>query len=194
MPGPLSGVRVLEWGILHQGPQATHLLAAMGAEVIKIEEPRKGDPTRTNPRILGVPNLTPEGVSRFFEMYNKGKQSITLNLKNEAAREALHRLVERSDVFLTNFRRSAAKRLCIDYDTLSQYNPRLIYVSCTAYGSRGPDAELPGIDFAAANWVGISKAMQRDEDEPHIITGLADEMGSVSAAFGILAAIYAREQ
>jgi len=166
----------------------------MGAEVIKIEEIEGGDPGRYAPQILGVPNRSPEGLSYFFEMYNHGKKSLALDLKKEKGKEILYKLVEKSDVFITNFRRPAAARLGLDYETLKKYNPRLIYASSTAYGRHGPDGNLPGVDFAASNRAGITRGMLPPQEPPRIIVGLADETGGIAIAFGVLAALYAREK
>lgn len=194
MPGALDGIRIIEWGAYHAGPGAGGLMAALGAEVIKLEQPGTGDPARHAKTILGVRNQLPNGYNPFFEVFNRGKKSLTLDLKNPASRDILHRLVAKSDVFLATFRPAAAKRLGVDYERLRTWNEKLIYVSLTTFGPNGPDSGRPGFDSDGLGRAGMMFAMRNPSDGPYVIRGLGDEMGSISTAYAILAAICARER
>lgn len=190
MAQPLDGVRVLDWTIFQQGPIGSCLLADMGAEVIKIEEPR-GEPARGLTKMYGQALE----LDWYFQNQNRGKKGIVLDLTKEAAREVLYKLVEKSDVFITNMRYRFVKRLNLDYETLRQYNPRLIYALSSGYGSLGPDAELPSADLAGQARGGIwSNSMSEQLIPTPIGGGVADEMGGVMTAWGILLALYAREK
>src|SRR5262249_43376679 len=131
-PLPLQGIRIVDMSRFLVGPFSTQMLADMGAEVIKVEPLDGGDPVRAaGSNALG-------GESLFFLARNRNKQSLALDLKQEAGREIVYRLVQTSDVFIENFRPGAADKLGFGYDTLSRYNPHLIYCALSGYGQRGP--------------------------------------------------------
>lgn len=190
MPKPLEGIRVLDWTAWQQGPIATALLADMGAEVIKVEPPQ-GEPGRGLLAVYGrkIP------MDCYFQNQNRGKKGIVLNLTTEKGKEVLYKLVEKSDVFVTNYRESVAKRLKLDYETLRKYNSKLIYAYSSGYGPKGPDANEISADFAGQARGGIWSII-RSEDEPPtpIGAGFSDEVGGVMTAYGILLAIIARER
>src|SRR4051794_15053857 len=144
MPGPLEGVRVVELGVWVAGPAAGGILADWGADVVKIEPPT-GDPARSFQRMLGgdLPTNPP------FELDNRSKRSISLDLGSDAGREIALELLDRADVFVTNIRVSALARVGLDHDTLAARNPRLVYAVITGYGPDGPDADRPAYDIAA---------------------------------------------
>lgn len=191
----LEGIRVIEWGAHFVGPAAAASLGDMGAEVIKIEDIAHGDPTRGYKKIGGaIPVVDQHGHSYYFEVYNRHKKSIALDLKKEQGIEVIRRLVKKSDVFLTNYRRKAALKLGLDYESLSRCNPRLIYATASGYGLEGPDANEPGFDLAGQARGGILMAMKRAEDEPSGIEGMGDQIGSIITVEGILAALLARER
>ena len=146
MPMPLEGIRVVDWTIFQQGPVGTAMLGDLGAEVIKIEELGKGDPARGLVGVAGLNANLPGGRTYYFEVNNRNKKSLALDLKNPQARQVVYRLVESSDVFVKNFRQGVAERLGLDYDTLVKYNPRLIYASATGYGPEGPESHRPSLD------------------------------------------------
>ncbi len=190
---PLAGIRVLDWTIWQQGPVATTMLGDLGAEVIKLEAREGGDPGRGLVRAGGVdlekrPNF-------YFEANNRNKRSLTLDLKQPEAREIVYRLAARSDVFVQNFRKGVATRLGIDYPALRAHNPRLIYANATGYGPFGPDAEEPSFDRLGLARSGIMFAAGEPEMEPLPIGGgIADQMGAVMLAYGVLTALLARER
>ena len=134
MHKPLEGIRILEWGIFYAAPGGSAILGDLGAEVIKIEQPVIGDPFRHR-------NLSRLEVAGFAEVLfigaNRGKKSITINLDHPEGKQIVYNLAKKSDVFLTNVRRSTIERMGVDYPTLAKVNPGLIYAAVTAYGTKG---------------------------------------------------------
>jgi len=187
---PLEGIRVLDWTCFQQGPTTSVLLADMGADVIKVEPP-EGEPGRGLMRILGVDMP----VDFYYTNQNRGKRGIILDLSKEAAREVMYQLVEKSDVFVTNYRYIVAKNLKLEYETLSKYNPKIIYILSTGYGMRGPDADLPSADFAGQARGGICSITRTEEGEPLAVgAGLADEMGGICGAYAAILGLLVRER
>ena len=139
--GPLAGIRVVDLTRVLSGPFCTMMLGDMGAEVIKIERPVSGDDTRA----FAPPYQGKE--SAYFLTVNRNKKSVTLDLKHDAAKEALWRLVEGADVLVENFRPSAAARLGFSYDDVAARNSGLIYGSISGFGDTGPEATRPGYDL-----------------------------------------------
>ncbi len=190
---PLDGIRVIDWTIWQQGPVATAMLGDLGAEVIKIEERVGGDPGRGILRAAGVD--TGSRPNWYFEANNRNKKSMTLDLKQDDARKIVHELVARSDVFVQNFRKGVAARLGLDYETLRAINPRLIYASATGYGPEGPDSADPSFDQLGLARSGIMNAVGEPDMPPlGVAGGIADQMGAVMLAYGVLAALLAREK
>jgi crotonobetainyl-CoA:carnitine CoA-transferase CaiB-like acyl-CoA transferase len=191
MPGPLEGVRVVDWTIWQQGPVASAMLADLGAEVIKVESLDGGDPGRGLVAIQG----TEVKANFYFEGLNRGKRSIALDLKKPEAREILYRLVAKSDVFVQNFRKGVADRLGLGYDDLCKHNDKIIYASATGYGPEGPDSGEPSFDQLGLARSGIMFAAGEPDMDPQPIGGgIADQMGAVILAYGVLAALLAREK
>jgi CoA:oxalate CoA-transferase len=191
MGAPLEGIKVIDWTIWQQGPIATVMLGDLGAEVIKIEEPERGDPGR------GLISAGTDGkVSEFyFEANNRHKLSITVNLKTPAGREIVYRLVRDADVFVQNFRQGVPARLGLDYESLSRLNPRLIYASASGYGPAGPDAAKPSFDYMGQARSGIMNVVGGTETPPtYIFGGIADQMGGIMLAYGIVTALFVRER
>ena len=149
-PLPLTGVRVLDVSQVMAGPYACMLLADMGADVVKVEPPDGGDQTR------GAMGFTLKGNdSMGYLNMNRNKRSMTLNLKTEAGRKVLFRMVKDADILVENYRPGVVKRLGIDYETLSAINPRLVYASISGFGQTGPWANRPGFDLMAQAMSGI---------------------------------------
>lgn len=176
---PLQGIKILDSAHQYPGPYCSMLLGDLGAEVIKMEQPGIGDPARANPG--------------FFKGINRNKKSITLNLKTPSAKDILKRLVKEADVFTEGFRPGVVKRLGIDYDTLKEINPRLIYCSISGYGQEGPYRDLPGHDLNYMAMAGMLDSI-RDEKGNHIPPGIAigDLSSGMFAVIGIMAALMAR--
>ncbi len=194
MSGPLDGIRIIDWTIWQQGPVATQMLADLGAEVIKIEERERGDPGRGITAVAGSGTVK-GGRNYYFEANNKHKKSIALNLKQPEAREIVHRLAARSDVFVQNFRKGVAQRLGLGYADLAAHNPRIIYASASGYGPEGPDSGEPSFDYLGQARSGIMNAIGTGSTAPtYVYGGIADQMGAIMLAYGVLAALFARER
>lgn len=195
MKRPLDGVRIIDWTIWQQGPVSTMMLADLGAEVIKIEERVGGDPGRGVLSIAGALVGATSGPNFYFEANNRHKQSLTLDLKNPKAIEIVYKLAEKSDVFVQNFRKGVADKLGIGYETLSERNPQLIYASASGYGPFGPDSGEPSFDYMGLARSGIMTAVGEPDMEPlSIAGGIADQMGAIMLAYGVMAALLAREK
>ena len=139
---PFEGIRVLDFTRVVSGPYCTQYLGYLGAEIVKIED-LKGDATRHG---SGDPALTNEGMSATFLMFNAGKKSVTLDLKQPEAKEIARKLARTSDVVVENFRAGVVARLGLDYPSLRMENPRIIYCSISGFGQSGPDAKVPAFD------------------------------------------------
>ncbi len=194
MDAPLKGIKIIDWTIWQQGPVATAMLADMGAEVIKIEERDKGDPGR-NIFSMGGASAQRSGVNYYFEANNRHKQSIALDLSKPGAREIVYKLAERSDVFVQNFRKGVAGRLGLGYAELRARNPKIIYANSTGYGPNGPDSGEPSFDYMAQARSGIMNIASVSSEEPiYLNGGVADQMGAIMLAYGIMTALVARER
>ena len=193
MPMPLDGVRVIDWTIWQQGPVASLMLGDLGADVIKIEERVGGDPGRGVLKAQGLdlrdrPNF-------YFEANNRNKRSLTVDLKKPAGVAIVQRLAERADVFVQNFRKGVAGRLGLDAATLRAQNPRLVYASASGYGPEGPESGAPSFDYLGLARSGIMYSCGEPDDEPLAIAGgIADQMGAIMLAYGIVTALLARER
>jgi crotonobetainyl-CoA:carnitine CoA-transferase CaiB-like acyl-CoA transferase len=188
---PLEGLRVLDWTIWQQGPVCSAMLGDLGADVIKLEARDGGDPGRGLVSIGGA-NARP---NFYFEANNRNKKSLTLDLKQPEAREIVYELAAISDVFVQNFRKGVAARLGLDYASLRQRNPRIIYANATGYGPEGPDSAEPSFDQLGLARSGLMLAAGEPGMPPlPIAGGIADQMGAVLMAYGVLAALVARER
>lgn len=185
--GPLAGLRVLDISRILSGPFATMILADLGAEVIKLENPVGGDDTREwAPPYQG-------DQSAYYLSVNRNKRGIAVDLKSEAGREIAAQLADGADVLVENFRPGAAARLGLGYPELSARNPRLVYASISGYGQTGPDALLPGYDAIAQALGGVVSVTGESTGEPvRVGTPVADLGAAMWAAIGILAALHAR--
>ncbi len=182
--GPLDGVKIVACSTAQAGTVPYMLMADLGAEVIKIEVPGKGDNSRGSSIFPGLP-------STYFETNNRGVKSFTLNMKSPEAREILHMLVARADIFGQNFRPGAAEKNGFGYEDLKKINPKLVYVSISGYGPKGPNSKLPGTDSMAQALGGITQAYS----QPGLplrtgIVSVADETCAILAFGGMLAALH----
>jgi crotonobetainyl-CoA:carnitine CoA-transferase CaiB-like acyl-CoA transferase len=193
---PLEGIRVVELGVWHAGPGAGAILGDLGAEVIKIES-LTGDPERFRGDFgpFGIDlNLPPRpDWCLLYEISNRNKQGICLDVSTEAGLEVLHRLLAEADVFLTNLRSSTKERLGIDYRTLSADHPQLIHVSVSGYGPEGPMADLGGFDPTGQAISGMMFLSGLDEPRPLQVIVL-DQMTAITASHAIVTALLARER
>ena len=181
--GPLQGVRVVACSTAQAGTVPYMLMADLGAEVIKIEVPEGGDNSRGSTVLPGFP-------STYFETNNRGVRSLTLNLKTEEGRDILKKLVARADIFGQNFRPGAAEKNGFGYDELRRINPKLVYISISGYGPKGPNAHLPGTDSMAQALGGIAQAYATPGQPLKTgIVSVADETCAILAFGGALAAL-----
>lgn len=194
MTMPLQGICVVDWTIWQQGPVATAMLADMGAEVIKVEELQRGDPGR-NSSVWRDQFGIDSDINFYFENNNRHKKSIAVDLKKAAGREVVRRLADRSDVFVQNFRKGVAARLGLDYRTLSQRNPKLIYASASGFGPEGADSGQPAFDFVGLARSGMMLTAGESDMPPlYLRGGIADQMGAIMLAYGVMTALVARER
>ena len=185
--GPLAGIKVLDFCSFINGAYSAALLGDLGAEVLKIE-PLTGDLARAWGPFL-------KGESRFYQAWNRNKRGIAIDLTSPEGREIAHRLVRNADVFIENYRPGVTQRLGIDYETLSSINPRLIYCSSTAFGSRGPLRNRPGYDPVFQSISGIARDNVRFSGSVAICpVAVSDYQASMLVVTGILAALFHRER
>jgi len=188
----LSGVRVLDLTNVLSGPFATLHLALLGAEVIKIENPKDGDLARK----LGVkPDFNDQLMGTSFLAQNANKKSVTLNTKTPEGKEIFKKLVKTADVLVENFRPDVMNRLGLGYKTLAEINPRLVYCSISGFGQTGPDALKPAYDQIIQGLSGVM-AINGDERLNPLRAGfpVCDTVGGLNAAFAVMAALYHRER
>jgi len=185
--GALHGVRVVEAGLLVQGPQAAALLAQMGADVIKVELPAVGDQSRWLPISLD------DRRSAYFAGCNRGKRSLALDLRVDAGRQAFLRLVDDADVVITNFTPGTMEGWGLGYDVLSGRNPAIVYCSGSAFGPLGPDSGRAGADLSAQASAGMINRTGKDGEAPTpVASTIADHIASQNIVSGALAALVAR--
>ena len=180
--GALSGLKIVACSTAQAGTVPYMLMADLGAEVIKIETPDKGDNNRNSGFLEGE-------FGSFFETNNRGVKSLTLNLKSEKGQKILHSLIKDADVFGQNFRPGVAEKLNFDYDTLSKINPKIVYASVSAYGPDAPDGHLPGTDAVGQALSGIAEAYSIPGNNLRTgVASVADESCAILTFGGILAA------
>ena len=180
--GTLSGLKIVACSTAQAGTVPYMLMADLGAEVIKIETPGKGDNNRNSGFLEGE-------IGSFFETNNRGVKSLTLNLKSEDGQKILHRLIKDADVFGQNFRPGVAEKLNFDYETLSKINPKIVYASVSAYGPDAPDGHLPGTDAVGQALSGIAEAYSIPGNNLRTgVASVADESCAILTFGGILAA------
>jgi crotonobetainyl-CoA:carnitine CoA-transferase CaiB-like acyl-CoA transferase len=183
----LDGVRVLDLSRVLAGPYCTGLLAELGADVVKVESPAGDDARHLGPFTAGE--------SVYFAQLNRGKRSVVLDLKDDAERATLLRLVEQADVLVENFRPGVTERLGIDHAALSAVNPRLVYTSISGFGQTGPMAGLPAYDLVVQAMSGLMAATGTPEGLPtRVGESLADVVAGLFAAWSTCAALYERER
>lgn len=190
MPGPMDGIKVVEMGFWVAGPSCAAILADWGASVIKIEPPT-GDPFRGLFGRIGANIGNPA-----FELDNRGKRSISLNLETEEARRIAGRLIDDADVFVSNVRPGSLERLGLDYDSVCKTNPRIIYAQVTGYGPDTPDRDRAAYDVGAF-WAraGVAASLTSAGNPlPQQRGGMGDHMTGLAAAGAIAAALFQRER
>lgn len=189
MPGALDGIRVLEFSQIIAAPFCGMLLSDLGAEVIKVEPP-DGEPWRLFAQFIPT-------ESKSFISLNRGKKSLPLDISKPEAQRIVHELVKDMDVVIVNYRPDVPERSAIDFETLSAINPRLVYCENTAFGRRGPDAYRPGYDIIIQAMSGLMAAENKVlNGVPQVVsaTAVADAATGIMMAYGITAALLAREK
>ena len=183
---PLEGIRILDLTRVLSGPYCTMLLGDLGAEVIKVERPGEGDDTRAfAPPFQG-------DQAAYFLSINRNKKSITLDMKSERGKQILWRLVDLSDVLVENFRPGAMERLGFGYEAVRARRPAMIYCSISGFGDTGPQKDRAGYDVIVQGEAGIMDLTGPRDGPPHKVgTSIADLVSGLTAAQGILAALYA---
>lgn len=197
MVAPLEGIRIIDWTQWQLGPVATAMMADLGATVIHVEDRVAGDSGRGLWNIGGYDDWMPGGRRPYFETNNRGKKSLTVDLVKDKGKEIIYRLVKNSDIFVHNMRQGVPEKLRLDYNTLCQYNPNLIYVAGSGYGPNGPEAKDPSFNEVAMARSGIySQVGEPGKMTEYAIGGgaIADQMGAIMTAYAILAGLVARER
>ena len=183
MAGALEGIRIIEFANYVSGPYAGMLLGDLGAEVIKVEEPTRGDPFRGWGRVEYSPT---------FGSVNRNKKSVTLDLKSETGKADARALVTTADVVIENFRPGTMERLGLSHDSFASQNPRLIWCSITGYGNDGPYALRPGYDTVGVATSGLLSLLTDIGDPKPMGISLSDHLAGITASNGIMAALIAR--
>lgn len=188
---PFSGVRVISFAQLGQGPAAAQMLADFGAEVVKVERPEVGSFERS----WSGASAFRHGESFFFLALNRNKQSLTLDLKTPEGHEIAQRMIDEADVVIENYRPGVMDRLGLGYEVLQERNPRLIYCSSSGYGTVGPYRDVPGQDLLLQAFSGLASITGRTGDPP-TPTGspIVDFHAAALLAFGIATALFARDR
>jgi crotonobetainyl-CoA:carnitine CoA-transferase CaiB-like acyl-CoA transferase len=192
MTAPLDDVLVVDLTRALAGPHATMMLGDLGARVVKIEAPGTGDDTRS----WGPPFLHPDGAARessYFLSANRNKESVALDLKDDADREVLLALVDAADVLVENFRTGVLERLGLGVTTLLERNPRLVVLSISGFGHDGPEGGRPGYDQIAQGEAGLMSLTGPGPDEPQKVgVPIGDLLAGMYGAYGVLAALHER--
>jgi crotonobetainyl-CoA:carnitine CoA-transferase CaiB-like acyl-CoA transferase len=188
-PGALDGIRVLDFSIVVQGPQCAAMLADLGADVVKVERKDYGDIARM------IPISATDRRSAYFFACNRGKRSLALDVTTKAGLEVALRLVERADVMVSAFVPGVMERLGLGYDVCSAINPRLVYATASALGTKGPDAGRKGVDLVGQAVGGLMSTTGQDGEFPTPVGAvIADSAGGMTLCVGILAALLNRER
>ena len=191
-PLPLEGIKVVEYGVFHAGPGGGAILADLGAEVIKVEDP-VGDGIRYWTKVGAVDMAGPDGRSVTFEVSNRNKKNICLDINTEAGREIFNRLIRDADVFMINLRKSTTHKMKLDHASICAINPRIIHASVSGYGQEGPLQDIGAFDPLGQACSGLMYTTG-GELPAMLHIGLLDQATAISLSHAILAALLARER
>lgn len=187
--GALHGIKVLDLSRVLAGPSCTQILADLGAEVIKIERPRVGDETRH-----WAPPAFSDNTSAYYATINRNKKSLTVDINTAAGQDIIKQLAATSDILVENFKVGGLQKYGLDYQSLKQANPRLIYASLTGFGQTGPDAKRPGYDYIIQGLSGLMSITGPSDGEPHKVgVAVVDLFAGLQLTIGIQAALLARQ-
>ncbi len=190
--GPLEGVKIVEYGVFHAGPGAGAILGDLGADVIKIES-GYGDPERFWKTVSGMDLTLKNGNGILFEISNRNKKGICLDIENEEGREILNQLVKEADVFLTNLRKSTKIKKRITFDDLKKINPKIVHINVSGYGPDGPMSDVGAYD--AMGQANSGMMFTTGTEEPALIRmGVLDQATAITASHAVLAALFDRER
>jgi len=189
---PLEGIRIVEYGVFHAGPGGNAILGDLGAEIIKIES-SSGDPERYWTQVAGSDFSLKNGESLIFEASNRNKKGMCLDIKKEKGRKIFDRLITDADIFLTNLRKSTKVKLGLDYETLSQINPKIIFASVSGYGLEGPMSDLGAFDPLGQARSGMMFVAGNSEPEM-LHLGILDQATAITVSHAILTALLVRER
>lgn len=186
MKGPLTGIRIIDLTRVLAGPFCTMLLGDLGAEVIKIEEPQKGDDTR------GYPPFD-RGISAYFANLNRNKKSVTLNLKEQKDKDTLWELIKAADVIVENYKPGTMAKLGFSYDAVKAVNPQMVFASISGFGQYGPYSDRPGYDIIGQAMGGLMSVTGWPDSPPSRTgTAIGDILAGLNCAVGILASLQGR--
>ncbi|MHA1319139.1 MAG: CaiB/BaiF CoA transferase family protein [Promethearchaeota archaeon] len=189
MVRPLESILILDLSRALAGPYCSMMLADMGAEIIKIEMPGRGDDSRS----WGPPFV--EGESAYFMSVNRNKKSITLNLKSEKSKEIIEKLIKKADIIIENFRPGTMDKLGLSYENVAELNPEIIYASISGFGQDGPYRLLPGFDQVIQGMGGLMSVTGEPGGPPiKVGVAVADIAGGMFAAYGIMIALFNRQR
>ncbi|MFN0094727.1 MAG: CaiB/BaiF CoA transferase family protein [Dehalococcoidia bacterium] len=189
MPGPLDGIRVIDFSIVVQGPQCAVMLADLGADVIKVERRDYGDPARS------IPMTATDRRSAYFYACNRGKRSVGLDITTTEGREVALQLVETAEVMVSAFVPGVMERLGLGYEACRARNPSLVYATASAFGAEGPDAWRKGVDLAGQAVGGLISTTGQDGEFPTPVGAvISDSAGGMTLTMGILAALFHRQR
>jgi len=190
MPMPLEGIKVLDFTIWQHGAYGATMLADLGAEVVKVEEPESGDLARW------YISQSPDGFNSYFQAHNRGKKSLSVNLKHPKGRGIIYRLATKVDVVTENYAYGVMDKLGVGYKDLASLNPRLIYASATAFGSRGPIAHWRGMDaiFQAMGGAMVNQGGGPGNRPVPVAIPIGDQVGGMIFAQAIITALLVRER
>ncbi len=190
--GPLDGIKVVEYGVFHAGPGGTAILGDLGAEVIKIEA-STGDPIRYWTEVGSISMAMSNGESLMYEVSNRNKKNICLDIKSDKGRKIFEKLVETADVFMTNLRKPTKSKLDLDYDSIKKINPKIIHASVSGYGPEGPMEDIGAFDPLGQACSGMMFATGQEFPSPLNI-GVLDQATAISLSHAIITALLARER
>ena len=190
LQGALRGIRVLDLSRVLAGPSCTQILADLGADVIKVERPNIGDETRH-----WAPPTFSDDTSAYYATINRNKKSLTVDITTPAGQTIIKQLIAESDIVVENFKVGGLKKYGLDYDSLKQDYPRLIYASLTGFGQTGPDAKRPGYDYIVQGLSGLMSITGPSDGEPHKVgVAVVDLFAGLQLTIGIQAALLARQK
>lgn len=185
--GPLEGIKIIDISTIVSGPLAASMLGDQGAEVIKIEPPYKGE----NARVMGP---IKEGSGALFATVNRSKRSLAMDLKKAESKKIIYKLIESADIIIDNFRPGALDRLGLDFNSIKNFNPRIIQMSITGYGETGPYSKRRVYDPLIQATAGVCDAQSIDGQPKYMKTLMCDKITSLTAAQAMTAALFKREK